>query len=412
MHYNTNLLFYFGAKWRLMSVLVCSLFFAGLFCKDCSAKITDIDAFLEVCPTDDPIFEKLTMDFVLMKNGVWVDPGELECTSPISTLPIEQWTDELIFYQALRTIYYMDFGQAGHLPWTALSLYDWMRKGVDGAQLNDGISGGACCTLIEGKTLFWGGTEQESGRDFRRKWNGIAAKIFFYAHERRHADANAPSHTITDCCESSPGCDQDYDESNLGAYGVAHSLLKQIATREIDLGGCGDLFERLNTMALYGDAQGKNICTNPPDPIVINSNGPECGAGVFNGRGALTGLWYDPALDGEGFNFIVSDSQLVIVFYGYSLNGERIWLFSEPFAGEIQAVKTLVIKVFEFIGGTFDLPEPSQSARLPWGTVTIQFDDCSEGLVQLSGIDGEKLSAIMPLITAGGVECTKESANQ
>ena len=43
--------------------------------------------------------------------------------------------------------------------------------------------------------------------------------------------------------------------------------------------------------------------------------------------------------------------------------------------------------------------------------VTIQFDDCSEGVVQLSGIDGEKLSAIIPLITAGGVQCTIESAN-
>jgi len=31
----------------------------------------------------------------------------------------------------------------------------------------------------------------------------------------------------------------------------------------------------------------------------------------------LSGLWYDPTLDGEGFNVLVADAGMVVFFYGY-----------------------------------------------------------------------------------------------
>ena len=381
--------------------LIFTVVLGTFLCSSSMAGITDIDAFLEMCPTDDPIFEQLTIDFALMKNGVWIDPTELTCTSPVSKLPIEEWTDELIFYQTIRTMYYMDFGQAEHLPWTSLSLYDWMRKLVNGARIEDGVIGGSCCSRIDGRNVFLFGSADEFNRDFDRSWRGILGNLSFYAHERRHSDPDAPGHTSTVCCEG-PACDQEYNEANLGAYGVSFWLHKQWATRQIDLGGCGDIVGRLSTQASDSNLVFRTrFCTNIPVPTVIDINGPECGAGTFEDRRGLTGMWYDPALDGEGFNFIVDGSRWVVIYYGYSASGERLWLISGVYYDEIQAGKTVVLNMYEYLGGTFDSPKPGTDAILPWGSVTIQFDNCSAGKIQMFGVDGEKMSEIVPLITAG-----------
>jgi hypothetical protein len=85
-------------------------------------KICNIKSFLEKCPTLDPMYSQIRKDFVIRREGVVV--GDVTCVGPISQLPIAQYTDELIVLQTLRTIYYLDKGRHGHLPWTSGTLYD------------------------------------------------------------------------------------------------------------------------------------------------------------------------------------------------------------------------------------------------------------------------------------------------
>jgi hypothetical protein len=382
---------------RSSHLIICSLALGMLVSTHSLGGIKDWDAFFETCPTDDPIFEKLASDFALMINEEWIDPFSLTCTSPVSEIPIDDWNDALIIYQTFRFIYHMDFGKTDYLPWTSLSLYDWMRQGVDGVHLKDGVSGGYCCDRIEGKRLIVAGTSDELGREFRRS---NAREIILF-HERRHADPDAPRHS-EDCCEYSPGCDQKYDLENLGAYGVTKWISEQYASREIDFGGCNvDLNQFLINNANWANNINGKICDSSPEDVVANLDGPECGSGEIKSRPTISGMWYDQKLDGEGFNFIIDESRFIVIYYGYSVIGERLWLISEIFGGEIQAGKTITLMMSEFIGGTFDLPKPGKEANVYWGSVTIQFNDCSSGNAQLFGIDGEKMSDIVPIITAG-----------
>src|SRR5262245_49256995 len=80
------------------------------------ASIDNIEQFLDKCPNGDPVYATLRGDFEIRRDGVVV--GAIPCAEPVSTMPLSQYTDELIAVQGLRTLYYMDLGRSGHLPWT------------------------------------------------------------------------------------------------------------------------------------------------------------------------------------------------------------------------------------------------------------------------------------------------------
>lgn len=176
-------------------------------------QIPNIGVFLSQCPDRDPAYAQIVRDFELRKDGVLV--SEAPCTEPTGTLPIAQYTDTLITRQGLRVSYYMDRGQAGHLPWTAGTLYNWMKSKIGGINIVTGGSSG-CCVQFGGKTFINVGSEDDSGRDFDRSWPGISGNIALYAHEARHVDGFPHS----SCCGIANGCDNTFDQANLSPYGV------------------------------------------------------------------------------------------------------------------------------------------------------------------------------------------------
>jgi hypothetical protein len=224
--------------------------------------ITDVATFLDGCPTNDPIYAQLRADFELRRNGAVV--GAVSCSEPVSALPTAQYTDEIIVLQGLRTIYYMDLGSAGHLPWTPGTLYQWMRSKIDGIDIRDGVAGGACCTTYDGKLFFIAGAQTDFNRDFDKTWMGISGNIAFYAHEVRHVDG----FPHVSCCGITGGCDQAYDEANLSAYGVQHFLNRLWLEGDINVGfSClpAPEFEEtvnwhLGSLSVFRD----RFCTNPP----------------------------------------------------------------------------------------------------------------------------------------------------
>jgi hypothetical protein len=206
--------------------------------------ITNIDNFLDTCPQDDPAYELIRHDFDILFNGVPVE--EVSCSGPVSTLPQAEFTDELILLQALRTIYHMDHGQAGHLPWTGSTLYRWMREKIDGFDIRTDIQYTYCCEIVDGKMyVALASLQGVADIDVFRTWRGIAAEIGLLAHETRHVDG----YLHTSCCGINGGCDDHYDESNLSSYGIQWFLNKAWLSGEINIGIACLTQDRIDTFA-------------------------------------------------------------------------------------------------------------------------------------------------------------------
>lgn len=109
---------------------------------------------------------------------------------------------------------------------------------------------------------------------------------------------------------------------------------------------------------------------------------------------ALSGAWYDPASNGEGYFVLVTESGLVVTWYGYDGQGRRLWLVSEPHVGSIEFGVPIMLNMFRGSGGMFTQPLASIEA---WGSMSLRFDDCTHGLATLSGLDGAKVSQLLQL---------------
>lgn len=249
----------------LMSSCLIVLFV--IFCSaSVEAQIADIDQFLERSPTTDPAYAQIRTDFQIRRNGELV--GTLNCPEPISAIPIAEYTDELVVVQSLRTLYYMDRGLTGHLPWTSGNLYDWMRARIGGIDIRDGVSGGYCCESFDGRTFIVIGSQNDFNRDFDRKWRGISGNICFYAHEARHVDGFPHS----SCCGISAGCDSFYDELNPAPYAVQWILNRLWLEGVINVGiGCLSENERIEIgqwhLGSCNSSFRSRFCTDPP-PIL------------------------------------------------------------------------------------------------------------------------------------------------
>jgi hypothetical protein len=193
-----------------------------------SGAIANIGDFLDVCPTEDPMYTQIRSDFTIRRNNVVV--GEVACTGPVSTMPIEEYTDELVVLQGLRTIYYMDRDMSGHLPWTSGTLYDWMKLKIGGINIKG--SGAFCCEQFDSELYIVIPESSESSRDLDRFWRGISGNIGLYAHEARHVDG----FDHVSCCGISGGCDENFDTANLTAYGIQWWLNNLWLTGEINVG--------------------------------------------------------------------------------------------------------------------------------------------------------------------------------
>ena len=140
--------------------------------------------------------------------------------------------------------------------------------------------------------------------------------------------------------------------------------------------------------------------------FVVSVRGPTLPSGdCVNTNSGLSGLWYDPLLDGEGYNIIISCDTTVFFFYGYDSIGQQLWLISETLAGAPLIGQTVKLKMFVAIGGTFDKPEPSSQALTEWGKLEVEFSQCTQALANLTGTDGQKTSNLIKLVGIANSIC-------
>lgn len=196
-------------------------------------EIRNINKFLDQCPTNDPALARIRGDFEIRRDGA---PTALpSCTEPVSQMPSNAYTDELMLLQALRVVYYMDQGMSGHLPWTPGDLYDWMKSKVGGINIISSGGGPGCCTTINGRPFLNIGAHDDVTREFQKKWIYLSVIVAVYAHETRHVDGFPHS----SCCGATNGCDDTFDPANLSPYAVQWWLNTLWLNGTIDVGiGC------------------------------------------------------------------------------------------------------------------------------------------------------------------------------
>ena len=111
---------------------------------------------------------------------------------------------------------------------------------------------------------------------------------------------------------------------------------------------------------------------------------------------AVSGAWFDPALDGEGFYLLETGSGLAITYYGSINTEQRLWLVSEVLPGPITFGMDLSVDMLVGDGGNFQQPLPSSELTL-WGNLTMNFSDSGRARFLLSGTDGDKQSEVVKI---------------
>lgn len=95
----------------------------------------------------------------------------------------------------------------------------------------------------------------------------------------------------------------------------------------------------------------------------------------------LSGTWWNPTKDGEGFLLEVDANKFLYAsFYTYGPNGEQTWLVA---ALDTSAGVTANVKVFIPTGGTWGDPSGADTGA-EWGIGTFTFPTCTSGSVSLT----------------------------
>jgi hypothetical protein len=128
---------------------------------------------------------------------------------------------------------------------------------------------------------------------------------------------------------------------------------------------------------------------------------PLSSGGLTNDLG-VNGLFYDPANPGHGFNFVVHSLGLTVLYYGHTAVGERLWLISDNFSGDLEFDSPILIDMYEVVAGDFGDP---QSPPTVWGNVSLNLADCDTGQASLDGIDGLLEMDLVRLTGMPGLTC-------
>lgn len=123
-----------------------------------------------------------------------------------------------------------------------------------------------------------------------------------------------------------------------------------------------------------------------PSLSMAATNDPYTEATGFEINNALSGTWYNPDRDGEGFIIDVANAgNIVISFYTYDNSGQQMWLIGTGDVDGSVAVIDFYVTEGGFYGSGFD---PELVNKAFWGTGIFTFSECATGVVDIMpGLD-------------------------
>jgi len=150
------------------------------------------------------------------------------------------------------------------------------------------------------------------------------------------------------------------------------------------------------------------LVSEVPNPIQPDPDNPEMSMlvefSVTPGAG-LTGAWFDPATNGQGWNLMAAPHGVFGFFYGYSDDGSPLWLMTEESIEDVVPGEPVTFNLLYGSGGSFANPV-SPEELVPWGEVTFTFENCGQATATMTGADGTQTSELVRVAqTAGLSEC-------
>jgi hypothetical protein len=101
----------------------------------------------------------------------------------------------------------------------------------------------------------------------------------------------------------------------------------------------------------------------------------------FQITSGISGTWYDPDHNGEGFMIDVEEEGRVVVsFYTYDTQGSQFWMIGEGIVDGDQVEIDFITTDGGIYGSGFD---PFAVNRYPWGTGTFTFAGCYAGTAEI-----------------------------
>lgn len=124
----------------------------------------------------------------------------------------------------------------------------------------------------------------------------------------------------------------------------------------------------------------------------------------------VSGLWFDPATAGQGFNLQVVEGGLFGFYYGYD-DEDPLWLIFDVHPGPVVFGETMLVDARAPQQGVFGDPvSPDQGGVGLWGTLQLRFDSCTQAHARLEGLSGTQDFELMLLAGIDGVDMTNCTA--
>lgn len=201
-----------------------------------TSHIINFDEFIKECPMNDPNINQILADFQIRIDGNVM--STFTCSEPYYPMTTAQFSDQVKWLQTLRYLFYLDYGQSKHLPWTDLRIYDWLKSKIGGINIQTGLNGGYCCGTYNNKPFItvgmlknntFGNYAQIPDLYFAWSMNNFVLLL----HETRHLDGYPHSNC---CVAGTARCDSKYDLADLSPYGMHMWWYDAVLNRKLDFG--------------------------------------------------------------------------------------------------------------------------------------------------------------------------------
>jgi len=128
--------------------------------------------------------------------------------------------------------------------------------------------------------------------------------------------------------------------------------------------------------------------------------------------GGFTGNWFNTDTSGQGFQLqVLPDGKAVAFWFTYDANGNQVWLIGNDEIVDDRLEMEMLRPLGARFGSGFD---PNDVNLMPFGSVTLTFQDCNQGTVNWESDDPQFGFGSMPierLTRSAGVACTGSVAD-
>lgn len=176
----------------------------------------------------------------------------------------------------------------------------------------------------------------------------------------------------------------DFDDGTTSDEPSPSHVFREPGHYMVTLTVVGTLADEQSSMS--AEIHVSEAASNPSADSPHVDNGPpsERNPGEFAIDTGISGSWYDPRHDGEGFLIEILGAQTALVYwFTYDRFGNQAWIVGVGGVhGASIYIEDAIITEGARFGAAFD---PGEVERTPWGHLRFDFDNCDAGTLTYAG---------------------------